>query len=473
MIAMVFIPRWVPIIAATVFVLMPLEAWAPPGRAPYRPPSRPTYQPPPSRPIEPVETQIYKVPPARKVPDFNSDWSRLYRPMPATQRHNPLGSDARAFWTSTTTSLGKATTDIGSAFVLVRIFDDHVNLTTNFTQDGYSDAPVLSLKHADIANADAMQRAIRKLTGSAEPTETTQLKIVLDKDPNSSEFSALFNKEDQTFRINTGKFTRAELFLESRSLVYSVEVIDRPKPPPRWAAKLNKCCVKTGIPPDLDGWSQLGGVPFNRRGTQLLSLFTDTQTTELLAKFDKRKHVLDPADIQGDALESIRSLISKGDSSSPIIVVGHTEQSAFRVEGTNGFTVPFEALTQIARAANRPIFFIGCYTARHFEAMAGNPYIKDYQAYPPVGTLNSLHPREIAPKVLKAMAEATSMRDFTERLSDESLDIWVSNNFLRNTNDGTAKTVRAPLYQRMEDGRKSIVGFIFMYIPCGLFGACK
>ena len=473
MFAKVWIPRWAPFIAAAVLALISLEAWAPPGRAPYRPPSKPTYRPPPSRPIEPVEAQIYKVPPARKVPDFKADWSKLYRPSLTAQRHNLPGSDARAFWTSATNSLGKATTEIGSAFVLVRIFDDHVNLTTNFTQEGYSDAPVLSLKHADIANAEAMQRAIKELTGGIEPTETTQLKIVLDKDPNSSEFSSLFNKEDQTFRINTGKFTRAELFLENRSLVFAVEVIDRPKPPPRWAAKLNTCCVKTGIPPDLDGWSRLGEIPFNRRGAQLLSLFTDTQTTELLTGFDRRKHVLDPADIRGDVLESIRSLITKGDSSSPVIVVGHTEQSAFRVEGTKGFTVPFEALTEIAKAANRPIFFIGCYTARHFETMAGNQTIKDYQAYPPVGTLNSLHPREIAPKVIKAMAESTSMRDFTEKLSDENLDIWVSNNFLRNANDGTAKTVRAPIYQRMADGQKSIVGFIFMYIPCGLFGACK
>ena len=234
MFAKVWIPRWAPFIAAAVLALISLEAWAPPGRAPYRPPSKPTYRPPPSRPIEPVEAQIYKVPPARKVPDFKADWSKLYRPSLTAQRHNLPGSDARAFWTSATNSLGKATTEIGSAFVLVRIFDDHVNLTTNFTQEGYSDAPVLSLKHADIANAEAMQRAIKELTGGIEPTETTQLKIVLDKDPNSSEFSSLFNKEDQTFRINTGKFTRAELFLDRRRICRD----------PERAAKGDATCVE-------------------------------------------------------------------------------------------------------------------------------------------------------------------------------------------------------------------------------------
>jgi hypothetical protein len=352
----------------------------------------------------------------------------------------------------------------------VRVFDTGVVLTTNYLQNGYNDAPVLVLKHEDLNNAEVFSDSVAKLTGSTKPVDATKLKIVLDKDPSSPEFANLFNKDEQTFRISTASFSHAELYLKDSPSVFALERIDRPKPPPRWAAKLNDCCVKTGVPPDIDGWATFGKVPFNRRNAQVVSLFSDSKTSDMLSSLKGSQHLRGPREIKGDPLEVIRQLVESGDSSAPVVVIGHTEGSAFRVEGSGGYTVSFEALTQIAKNANRPIFFLGCYTAEHFSAMAGKPYIRDY---PPVGTLHALYPREIVPKILTALNEASSMRDFTERLSDKTLDIWVSNNFLRNVNDGAAKTVRAPIYKRLQDGSKSIVGFLFIYIPCGLFGACK
>ncbi len=115
------------------------------------------------------------------------------------------------------------------------------------------------------------------------------------------------------------------------------------------------------------------------------------------------------------------------------------------------------------------MFFVACYTAEHFASLGGQPHIRDYA----VGTVNSLNPREVAPRLLRALEQSNSMREFIESLSDESLNIWVSNNFLRSINEGAARTVRAPIYKQMKDGTKSIVGFIFMFIPCKLFGGCK
>jgi hypothetical protein len=252
--------------------------------------------------------------------------------------------------------------------------------------------------------------------------------------------------------------------------VFALERLDRPKPPPRWTAKLNSCCVKTGVPPDIENWNKLGDIPFNRKKVQVISLFSDSKANEPLLKLNASDNIRNPSEIRGDAISAIRTLVETGDSGAPLIVIGHTEGPVFRVEGANGFTVSFEALTQVAKAANRPLFFVGCYTADHFASMAGRPGTVDYA---PVGTLNALYPREVVPRILRAMNESVSMRDFTEKMSDENLDIWVSNNFLRSVNDGAARTVRATIYKRMQDGTKSIVGFIFMYIPCALVGGCK
>lgn len=444
--------------------LFSTDAWAPPGRPAYRPPA------PPARPYRPVERDVYKAPTESTGAEaLKYPWAKR-PPQFAGTTHNAEGSRRSAFWKSITASLGSATTDISSAYVLVRVFDTGVVLTTNYLQNGYNDAPVLVLKHEDLNNAEVFSDSVAKLTGSTKPVDATKLKIVLDKDPSSPEFANLFNKDEQTFRISTASFSHAELYLKDSPSVFALERIDRPKPPPRWAAKLNDCCVKTGVPPDIDGWATFGKVPFNRRNAQVVSLFSDSKTSDMLSSLKGSQHLRGPREIKGDPLEVIRQLVESGDSSAPVVVIGHTEGSAFRVEGSGGYTVSFEALTQIAKNANRPIFFLGCYTAEHFSAMAGKPYIRDY---PPVGTLHALYPREIVPKILTALNEASSMRDFTERLSDKTLDIWVSNNFLRNVNDGAAKTVRAPIYKRLQDGSKSIVGFLFIYIPCGLFGACK
>jgi len=454
-------------IAASLLALLSLvstEAWAPFGRPAYRPSA------PPARPYRPVERDVYKAPTESAGAEaLKYPWIRK-APLARGATHNAEGSKRSMFWKSITDSLGSSTTDIASAYVLVRVFESGVVLTTNFLQTGYKDAPVLNLKHEDLSNADAFGNAVAQLTGSTQPVEATRLKIVLDNDPSSPEFANLFNKDEQTFRISTASFSHAELYLKDSPSVFALERIDRPKPPPRWAAKLNDCCVKTGVPPDIEGWATFGKIPFNRKRAQVVSLFSDSRTSDMLASLDIKQNIRGPGEIRGDPLEAIRHLVESGDNTAPVIVIGHTEGSFFRVEGNSGFTVSFEALTQIAMNANRPIFFIGCYTAEHFVASAGKPGTPDYQ---PVGTLNSLYPREVVPRMLRAFNEASSMRDFTEGLSDKTLDIWVSNNFLRNVNDGTAKTVRAPIYKRFKDGSKSIVGFLFMYIPCGLFGACK
>lgn len=454
-------------VAASLLVLLSLTstgAWAPLARPAYRPPA------PPARPYRPVERDVYKAPTeSTRAEALKYPWAKT-APLVGGATHNADGSRRAVFWKSITASLGSATTDIASAYVLVRVFETGVVLTTNYLQTGYNDAPVLILKHEDLSNADVFNDAVEKLTGSTKPVDATKLKIVLDKDPSSPEFANLFNKDEQTFKISTASFSHAELYLKDSPSVFALERIDRPKPPPRWAAKLNECCVKTGVPPDMEAWATFGKIPFNRKRAQVVSLFSDSKTSEMLASLNSSQNFRGPREIKGDPLEAIRRLVDSGDSTAPVIVIGHTEGSAFRVEGNGGYTVSFEALTIIAKNAKRPIFFVGCYTAEHFNAMAGKSDIRDY---PPVGTLNSLYPREVAPRILTAMNEASSMRDFTERLSDETLDIWVSNIFLRNVNDGAAKTVRASIYKKLQDGSKSIVGFLFIYIPCGLFGACK
>jgi len=215
-------------------------------------------------------------------------------------------------------------------------------------------------------------------------------------------------------------------------------------------------------------WARLGKISLDRDKAQIISLFSDSKTSDLLAKLDISQHVRSPSELCGDPLGRIKSIIKSGSPGAPVIVVGHTEGAFFRVEGRDSFTVPFELLTQVARNVGRPIFFIGCYTAEHFASTTGKPHSQDYS----VGTLNLLHPREVVPRVLRSLDTSTSMRDFLEKLSDKNFEIWISSNFLRNVDGDSAKTVRAPIYKEMPDGTTSITGFIFMYIPCNTYGEC-
>lgn len=448
---------WLLVSLLILCLLQTFEASAQRGRV-YRPPTRP---------VQPIERDIYRVPTTPLRDEALGASPRA--PTSFGTRFNPEGSKRAEFWRVATSSFGGATTKLGDAYILLRVFEQGVVATTNFVQAGANDAPVLILKHEEVADASAMSAALKSLLGTETPVESTRLKLVFDRDPALPEFSALFSKEDQSFLIPTNSFAHADLYLKDKSLVYSIDRIDRPNPPPRWAAKLNDCCVKTGVPPDLDGWAKLGSVPFNRGKAQLVSLFSDSQATDKFGSLPRASHIRGPLELKGDALQAIEALIKSGDPGSPVIIVGHTENSGFRVERPGGEHVSFEALTQIAIAADRPVFFVGCYTADHFHSMAGKSYIRDYIVS---GTLNTLHPREIAPKILEAMNSSSSMREFTEKLSDESLNVWISNNFLRSVAEGTARTVRAPIYKRTNDGRTSIVGFLFVYLPCKLFGGC-
>ncbi|TDP84585.1 hypothetical protein EV672_103154 [Aquabacterium commune] len=442
-----------------LFVLLgqSLDVAAQRGR-PYRPPTRP---------VTSIERDIYRAPTSQLKDEA---FSGVRSPGgPPVSRFNPEGSKRAAFWQAATNSFGRPTASLGEAFVLLRVFDKGVAITTNFLQGGAADAPVLVLPHEQVADASQMSVALKTLLGTDTILESTRLKLVFDRDPALPEFSALFSKEDQSFIIPTNSFAHADLYLKDKSLVYSIDRIDRPSPPPRWAAKLNDCCVKTGVPPDLDGWARLGSVPFNKGKAQLVSLFSDSQTSDKFSSLPRSSNIRSPLELKGDALRAIESLINSGDPGSPVIVVGHTENSGFRVERPGGEHISFDELTRIAIAADRPVFFVGCYTADHFHSMADKSFIRDYIVS---GTLNSLHPREVAPKVLDAINSSASLKEFTERLSDETLNVWISNNFLRSVAEGTARTIRAPIYKKTSDGRASIVGFIFVYLPCKFFGGC-
>ncbi|MFB9127749.1 hypothetical protein E2553_30700 [Paraburkholderia dipogonis] len=442
-----------------VLVSLPIfwcsSVWAPPM-------ARPAFHPIEVRPVEPPK-QVESVKESDKIDVLKDPNAPLPKPTgtASTQVESP--------WHRITDSLGAPTNSIQQAYVaLIVLVDGRGVLTTNYTQTGQTEAQTIILQNPELFQADALVPHVARLLGPNVQVSDLPVKIVLTQAIDSDQFNMIFDKKLQTFRIDMSNFRSAELYTKDGANVYLLEKVNRPKPPPRWMAKLNKCCVFTGIPPDFTGWNRLHDIPFKKDSARVISLFPDAATAKALKDIGDSKNIVHPDQIKTNPEVAIREAFASGDAGSPVVVIGHVAGGAFRVEGADGFDISFEMLTNLARDTGRPLFLIGCYTADQFQAPVNGPANRDYA----VGTVNLLYPREVAPKVVAALKSSSNVQALVEHMSDPALYLWISSDFLVNADSAGAKTLRAPIYKDTTDGKRSIVGFLFVYLPCKLLGAC-
>jgi hypothetical protein len=381
---------------------------------------------------------------------------------PAGSKYNAKESPGEKYWTKITEKFGVAHS-VGKATIFIQSHEGVLYLTTNFVRPGFGDAPVFFLKPKDLLNEVLIQRRINALTGGLKLSETNVLKIFLDQDVNSSEFEGVFNNGDQSLRINNSELRYAEVYVKGAKPIPLVR-IDRAKPPPRWAAKFNDCCVRTGIPPDWAGWQRLSKIPFDKERVQIVSLFADSETSNMLGSLDPSRNIRKPSEIVGDPIEALRTLIVLGDASSPVIIIGHVEDASFKVEGKGGFSVPIDSILDLINKTGRPVFLVGCYTVEH---MASRPQVRDF-----AGMANELYPREIVPRIISAQKSSSNLQEFIEKISSKESQVWIGRDFIKTTDNNSVISVRASISKPMPNGLMSIVGTLRIYIPCKLFGRC-
>jgi hypothetical protein len=448
----------------------PIEAASPPPA--YHPPPRVVIPPHPPAHTPPVHESPVFVPPAHEPfgqrpsdlgvhPDIPELGLKIH-PDPTGNKYNAKESPGEKYWTKITEKFG-VVHSVSKATIFIQSHDGILYLTTNFVRRGFGDAPVFLLKPDDLLNDVLIERKINALTGGLKLSETSVLKIFLDKDVNSSEFKSIFNNGDQSLRINNSELRHAEVYIEGGDAIPLVR-IDRVKPPPRWAAKFNECCVRTGIPPDWVGWQKLSEIPFDKERVQIVSLFADSETSHMLGSLDSSRNIRKPSEIVGDPIEALRTLIESGSASSPVIIIGHVEDGSFKVEGKGGFSVPIDSILEIINEAGRPVFLIGCYTVEH---MASRPQVRDF-----AGMANELYPREIVPRIMSAQKSSSNLQEFIKKISSEESQVWIGKDFIKSTSNNSVISVRAAISKPMSNGIMSIVGTLRMYIPCKLFGRC-
>ena len=436
------------------------------------PPGRPAFHPPPHVTSVP---HMEHVPPPHISESGPSEWREhdIFAPKKAVidslpggasheSKYNAEGTPGERYWKRMTTKFG-AVNQVAKATIFIQSFEGTLYLTTNYVRSGSVDAPVFFMKPEDLLNDSFMQHKIDQLMGGSQLADTTMLKIFLDKDVDSTDFNSIFNKSDQSLRINNSKLRHAEIYIKDDQAISLIR-IDRPAPPPRWAAKFNECCVRTGIPPDWVGWHKLGEIPFDKERVQIISLFADSETSDRLGSLDPKSNIRKPSEIQGDPVVALKSLIESGDASSPVLIIGHVEGASFKVEGRNGFSVPINAILKIIQETGRPVFLVGCYT---LEYMASKSGMKDF-----AGIANEFYPREIVPKIINSQKNSSNLKEFIENISGEGSQVWVSNDFIKAVNNNSVIAVRGAISKPMPNGLTSIVGILRLYIPCRMFGRC-
>jgi hypothetical protein len=431
----------------------PAQTSPPPGRPAYSY-NRPydSYRPRPATTFERAIPEVGRI--------FGERPKELHRFDNELSTHTPA---ELAYWNNLKV-LGEVTSDISKAYVVLQSHNNEVYLTSNYVRSPSQAPHVTVLKISDLSDSARIESAIKKILGDENISENTVLKIFLDKDVESSEFKNIFSKEDQSLRINTDSFRYAELYVKGSASVLPLVRIDRPFPPPRWATRFNKCCVRSGVPPDWAAWGRLEQIPFHRKDVQIVSLELNSNVKHMLRDMNPQKNIRSAEELSSDPLAAIQELIRSGDPLSPIIIIGHVVDGNFQIQ-SDGTLIPFDALARSAQEANRPLFMMGCYTAEHFMA---HPEVREY-----IGTANRLYAEDVVARLLVSIKKSSNMREFTENVSDEHVQIWISKNFLKIVNSGNAVTLRAPIYKPFMNGVKSIVGFLYMYIPCKLGGACS
>lgn len=374
--------------------------------------------------------------------------------------------DERQHWLDITKALGVPTQDLASSYVVLFVRSSGPSyLTTNYVARADATAPIIPIDQADLSNATAVEQRMARLIGAKGDGPGPLLKVITTDSLDSNGLAQFFDKVQQTFRFDSDRFRTAELFLRDSNRVFSLESVSREGAPPRWMARLNKCCVYAGIPPDVDNWGKLSSIALQKRQIQVVSLFRDTETTRALSNSGLKVALDLQNNIANDPIGRLKSVFESGPADSPVVVIGHVEGPSFTVEGEGGFQVKLEDVVRLAEDTQRPVFLMGCYTAVHYQTGSNPEAKRDY----PVTTLSTLFPQALAAR-LKEAASAKNMQDFTALLSDDSLYLWVSNNFMRDVPGG--KTLRAPLYANTKGDARSIVGFVFFFLPCKFVGGC-
>lgn len=384
------------------------------------------------------------------------------------------GTD-RTYWSEITRSFGSTTRNLDQAYIAVTLKDDgRVLATTNYLRDGYVNAPVLQFNSAGLEDESTFSDFERYLLGTSNEAglRRVRLKILLDGDMTSPLFErTVFDRKDQTFKFPTDGFRTAAVHFAGSSDGFVAEKFERPSGMPRWVAKLNDCCVVSGIPTHLPRWRDLGSIPFSRDRASVISLVWDGETAGIMQPFAGGGGYAHPEALREDPLNRIRRVFESGAPGDPVVVLGHAEGGNFVVErsGQVQFRVPFSALTDMAAATRRPVIFLGCYTANYFAQFSKSN--ADYA----VGTLNLLRSGTAARRLAEATSGATTLQQFLAGVSSRDQYLWVSNLFLDQPKGTSSKMLRAPIFQESRNERgifRSIVGFLFVSIPCALVGGC-
>jgi hypothetical protein len=435
--------------------------------------SAPSLTTPSAAPVQQREPELQRQPTERQ----STGSPPTPAPQPAEpQRHRYVLSEAnQAYWSDVLRSFGGATHSLDSAYIVLTLKDDgSVLATTNYLRENYVNAPIARFSASALDDETAFAALEKRLLGTSNETglRRVKLKFVLDGDANSPLFKeGVFDKKDQTFKFPTDGFRSAAVHFAGSSEGFVAEKFDRPSGASRWVAKLNDCCVVSGIPTNLPRWRDLGNIPFSRERASVISLVWDSETAGIMQPFARRAGYAHPDSLRDDPLNRIRKVFESGAPGDPVVVLGHAEGGNFVVErnGQFQFKVPFSALTDMATATRRPVIFLGCYTANYFAQSSRSS--ADYA----VGTLNLLRSGTAARRLAEAMSGATTLQQFLAGVSSRDQYIWVSNLFLDQPEGTSSKMLRAPIFQEGRNERgifRSIVGFLFVSIPCALVGGC-
>lgn len=243
----------------------------------------------------------------------------------------------------------------------------------------------------------------------------------------------------------------------------------------KWFARMQGCCLYTGIPPGEATLKRLKETPFHKKEIHVINLFDNSGVTEGFKRIASKigmYSISAPKDLGGDGLARLKRIFvqAKGQS---IVIVGHVEGSKSDTfvttdsENRELFRFKISELEVIADQTDVNLLLLGCSTEAALSDGSGAR----------VSTLTPIDALRVVEQFTASLGSASNWAELLTNLSAPDLPLVASSGLLKRPFIPFGKGVEGEveIYRAVEEDREKMpwrIGTIWFRFRCALFRIC-
>jgi hypothetical protein len=268
----------------------------------------------------------------------------------------------------------------------------------------------------------------------------------------------LLDNQDVSRFINGAK--EINTYEASSQQLYRSKRFDLLRPPPRWFAEVEKCCLFSRRPPRFAAFRALKQQSFRSQDVQIVSFYSDSKTEAALDGLSATVALRSPGQIAENNAEAHLERIFSAANNKAIIVIGHVEKgSTFVAENESGkelFRIEVAKIQELSDKFNVNLILLGCFTEAALQSNAGSA----------IGSPEALSPIRVVEQLSNALSKSGNWLDFLHNLSAADLHLVAGDTFMKRMAHREVDAANISILRGASGATKEWVGEIWLRFKC-------